>query len=62
MSNYDTFATEADAEAWIAEHQRRFQSSVGPEHDPGNWVRTRLAAGRKPDSNRRVVMPRMDFC
>jgi hypothetical protein len=30
------FATEADAEAWIAEHQRRVQS----ENEPSRWFRT----------------------
>jgi hypothetical protein len=30
------FATEADAEAWIAEHQRRVQS----ENEPSRWFRS----------------------
>jgi hypothetical protein len=30
------FATEADAEVWIAEHRRRIQS----ENEPSRWFRT----------------------
>jgi len=30
------FATEADAEAWIAEHRRRVQS----ENEPSRWFRS----------------------
>ena len=36
------FKTEADAEAWIAEHQRRVQS----EAESGRWFRTAQRRGR----------------
>jgi hypothetical protein len=37
-----TFPTEADAEAWIAEHRRRVQS----ENEPSRWFRT-SGSGRR---------------
>jgi hypothetical protein len=40
------FATEADAETWIAEHQRRIQSQM----QPGNWSRRTPRMG---NNNRR---------
>jgi hypothetical protein len=36
-----TFATEADAEAWIAEHRRRVQS----ESEPSRWFRSSGSSG-----------------
>jgi hypothetical protein len=38
------FATEADAEAWIAEHRRRVQS----EDAPSLWFRRSVRSGTKP--------------
>jgi hypothetical protein len=38
------FATEADAEAWIAEHRRRMQS----ENKPSRWYRSSGSSGTKP--------------
>ena len=40
------FKSEADAEAWIAEHQRRIQSQM----QPGNWSRRTPRMG---NNNRR---------
>ena len=40
------FKTEADAEAWIVEHQRRIQSQM----QPGNWSRRTPRMG---NNNRR---------
>jgi hypothetical protein len=36
------FKTEADAEAWIAEHQRRIQSQT----QSGRWFRSSISRGR----------------
>jgi hypothetical protein len=36
-----TFATEADAEAWIADHRRRIQS----ETKPNRWYRSSGSSG-----------------
>ena len=38
------FASEADAEAWIAEHRRRMQS----ENKPRRWYRSSGSSGTKP--------------
>jgi len=36
-----SFATKADAEAWIAEHRRRVQS----ENEPSRWFRSSSRSG-----------------
>jgi hypothetical protein len=43
-----TFATKADAEAWIAEHRRRVQS----ENEPRRWFRRSVSSGTKPRGSR----------
>jgi hypothetical protein len=43
-----TFATKADAEAWIAERRRRVQS----EDAPSRWFRSSVSSGTKPRGSR----------
>jgi hypothetical protein len=47
-ANVSPFATEADAEAWIAEHRRRMQS----ENKPSRWYRSSGSSGTKPRGGR----------